>query len=103
MTPEGIWELAIATPVGRQEATLRLAWQGGALQGAVTSGDEVISLREVVLYGNRLTWSASMTKPIRLSLAFDVTINGDEMSGHAKAGLLPRSRVSGHRTGPVRP
>ena len=47
--------------------------------------------------GNRLTWSQTVTKPMRLSLAFAVTVDGDRMIGSAKAGALPASTVSGER------
>jgi hypothetical protein len=37
---------------------------------------------------------------MRLNLTFDVTVTGDELTGRAKAGRLPSSKVSGHRSAP---
>ena len=54
----------------------------------------------MVLDGNRLTWAQSITKPLRLNLTFDVTIDGDEMAGRSKAGRLPSSKVIGRRAAP---
>jgi hypothetical protein len=34
---------------------------------------------------------------MRLTLTFDVTVTGDGMTGRAKAGRLPSSKVTGQR------
>jgi hypothetical protein len=56
-----------------------------------------VTLVEPTLVGNHLTWSQAITKPLRLNLDFDVTIDGDTLSGTSKAGRLPRSKVVGTR------
>ncbi|WP_366348697.1 hypothetical protein [Paenibacillus amylolyticus] len=38
-----------------------------------------------------------MSKPMKLQLHFEVIVQGDVMSGTAKAGLLPASKLTGHR------
>jgi hypothetical protein len=54
-------------------------------------------LIDPVLKGNRLTWSYTITKPMQLKLKFDVTVDGDTLTGTSKAGLLPASKVTGKR------
>ena len=54
-------------------------------------------MANLVLDGDRLTWSQSITKPMRLNLIFEVTVHGEEMTGTCKAGRLPTSKVAGHR------
>jgi hypothetical protein len=96
---EGTWNLVIDTPTGKQRATLELSTQDGALRGVARDqrhGEEV-TLTDLMLNGNRLTWAQSITKPVRLNLTFDVTVDGDEMTGRSKAGRLPGSKVTGHR------
>jgi hypothetical protein len=34
---------------------------------------------------------------MKLRLKFEVTVEGDQMSGTAKAGMLPTSKVTGER------
>ena len=102
MSVEGTWDLVVDTPLGRQRATLELSTRDGVLRGTARDlkhGEEV-ALADLVVDGDRLTWTQSITKPLRLNLAFDVTVGGDEMTGHSKAGRLPRSKVTGHRTAP---
>jgi hypothetical protein len=96
----GGWELVIETPIGRQTVVLSLVDRDGELSGVIRdleNGPEV-ALTDLTLDGGRLTWSQSITRPLRLNLTFDVTVDGDTMAGHAKAGRLPRSKVTGRRT-----
>jgi hypothetical protein len=95
----GTWDLVIDTPIGRQHATLELSTQDGVLRGVARDqrhGDD-IALTDLTLDGNRLTWGQAIRRPMRLNLTFDVVIDGDEMTGHSKAGRLPSSKVTGHR------
>jgi hypothetical protein len=101
MTVVGDWHLTIKTPIGAQHVTLHLWDQGGSLAGAAEGTYETVALRDPTLVGNRLTWSQSITKPLRLNLTFDVTIDGDSLSGTSRAGRLPRSKVTGVRDAPV--
>jgi hypothetical protein len=69
----------------------------GSLRGVAKNDAETLPLINPVLHGNRFTWQLSITKPMRLNLTFDVTINGDTLTGTSKAGILPSSRVIGTR------
>ena len=53
--------------------------------------------RRLVLDGDRLTWKQAVTKPVRLNLAFAVTVTGDTLTGTSQAGRLPASQVTGER------
>jgi hypothetical protein len=102
-TVAGTWRLVIDTPIGKQHAVLELTNLNGALQGIATdekSGDEV-QLTDLVLADDVLTWAQAVRRPMRLNLTFEVTVTGDQLTGHAKAGRLPRSSVSGYRTAPA--
>ncbi|HEV8570211.1 MAG TPA: hypothetical protein VGQ92_24520 [Actinoplanes sp.] len=99
MPVDGTWNLRIDTPIGTQSAELTLSTADGRLRGVARDlrhGEEV-QLTDLVLDGDRLTWAQSITKPMRLTLTFEVTVTGGEMTGRAKAGRLPSSRVTGHR------
>jgi hypothetical protein len=104
MSVEGTWSLVISTPIGKQRAVLTLSMNDGVLHGVARDqnhGGE-IELTDLVRDGDRLTWAQSITKPMRLHLTFDVTVDGDQLTGTAKAGRLPSSKVVGHRTAPAR-
>ena len=102
---DGTWNLVIDTPIGKQRAELRLSVVDGVLRGVACDQryGEQVELTGIVLDGDRLTWAQAITRPMRLRLAFDVTIAGDRMTGRAKAGRLPGSTVTGHRVAPDPP
>ncbi|MFD3753551.1 hypothetical protein ACFWVT_25620 [Streptomyces cyaneofuscatus] len=96
-TVTGIWDLSIATPIGKITAVIELREEGGALSGVARGAGEEVRLDGLALTGDRLTWKQAVTRPMRLNLAFDVTVTGDSLAGTSRAGRLPASRVSGLR------
>ncbi|MFE7775296.1 hypothetical protein ACFU5O_15600 [Streptomyces sp. NPDC057445] len=104
MPAEGTWHLTIDTPLGKQQARVLLAarpngtWHGTAED--LRSGEQV-PLTGITVQGDAVTYQQSITKPMRLHLSFRLTLEGDRLTGQAKAGRLPGSRVTGRRvTGP---
>ncbi|WP_433191895.1 hypothetical protein ACQP1G_24450 [Nocardia sp. CA-107356] len=97
MSIEGIWDLIIATPVGRVAPVIELRREGDAFVGFARGTDEEVPLHDVVVDGNQITWTQSVTRPMRLNLVFAVTIDGDTLTGTSKAGRLPSSKVTGSR------
>lgn len=97
MTVEGTWDLSIATPIGKMEVVVELRRSEGVLAGTAHGAGEEVPLNDVVLDGDRLTWTQAITKPMRLNLAFDLTVDGDALRGVSRAGRLPASKVTGRR------
>ena len=97
MSLTGCWNISISTPIGTQSAILELTENEGVVEGIAKGNAETTLLINPVLNGNRLTWKQSITKPMRLNLTFDVTIDGDTLTGTSKAGMLPSSKVTGTR------
>ncbi|MDX6743840.1 hypothetical protein [Actinocorallia sp. A-T 12471] len=101
MSVEGTWDLTMSTPIGRIKAVAEFHRADGVLTGTARGAGEEVRLSDVVLDGDRLTWKQSITKPLRLNLAFAVTVDGDTLTGTSKAGRLPSSKVSGVRRPPA--
>ncbi|MFF1360373.1 hypothetical protein [Streptomyces sp. NPDC058297] len=101
MSVEGTWDLSVSTPIGKINAVVELRRQDGVLTGVAHGTGEKVPLSDIALAGDRLTWKQTVTKPLRLNLAFTVTISGDTLTGTSKAGRLPASKVTGRRR-PVR-
>jgi hypothetical protein len=99
MSIAGNWDLSIATPIGTQRVILALTEHEGKIEGVARGTAETVPLVNPVLGGNRLTWTQTISKPMRLHLAFDVIFEGDTLTGTSKAGLLPASKVTGRRQG----
>ncbi|HEX2283339.1 MAG TPA: hypothetical protein VHI10_00710 [Mycobacterium sp.] len=92
----GDWDVTIKTPIGSL-AVVYTFTDNGAIEGTATGRGETVPLRDIVVDGQRVTWRQSVTKPMRLNLDFDVVVEGDRLTGHSKAGRLPRSAVTGER------
>lgn len=90
----GQWDVTIKTPIGSLAVVYTFAEDG---TGTATGKGETVPLRDIAVAGQRVTWRQSVTKPMRLNLEFDVVVDGDRLTGHSKAGRLPRSAVTGVR------
>ena len=93
----GSWDVTIATPIGELAATFDITEQDGAIHGTARSDAETVEFLDPAADGNRLTWLQEVTTPMRLKLSFEVTVEGDTMTGTSKAPGIPSSKVSGSR------
>ncbi len=93
----GKWDTTISTPIGKLSVLLNLFSDDGQLYGTAKQGEDVVQLDNLVIEGDRLKWTMLSTKPMRLNLKFSVSVDGDNMSGEARAGMLPSSKLVGHR------
>jgi hypothetical protein len=97
MTLAGAWDVTIKTPIGSLAVVYRFVESDATPTGSATLKGETVPLRELTLDGRRATWQQSVTKPMRLNLTFEVVVDGDRLTGHSRAGRLPRSAVTGVR------
>jgi hypothetical protein len=93
----GEWDVAIKTPIGSLQVLYTFTNESGGLTGTAAGKAETVALRDITVAAQRVTWRQSVTKPMRLNLEFDVVVDGDALTGHSKAGRLPRSAVTGVR------
>lgn len=97
---DGKWDVVIATPIGKFPLLLTITTAGGVVRGSFRQGDEIADLVDPRVHEDgRMSWSLSIRKPMRLHLKFAVAVDGDTLTGLAKAGLLPSSKVVGTRVG----
>jgi hypothetical protein len=94
----GSWEVTITTLIGNLEVVFDITENDGEIQGIARSEEETVDFVDAVADGNRLTWSQKVTTPMKLDLRFDVTVDGDTMTGTSTPKGLPASKVNGSRT-----
>lgn len=97
MSFEGVWKIAIATPIGEQLVDLRIREHNGAFSGTATQGEETVEMVDPVIEGDRIQWSQQISRPMKLKIKFSLTRDGDTLSGSAKPGILPSTAVTGTR------
>jgi hypothetical protein len=94
---DGTWNLTLATPMGEHHVKLELTTEGGAVKGIASLGEDSAPIDNPVLEGDRLRWSQDITRPMSMTVKFDVTGNGDTLQGTAKLGFLATAGVTGAR------
>jgi hypothetical protein len=97
MSVVGDWDVTIKTPIGSLAVAYTFTDTDDGIVGAATYKDETVSLQNISINGNRVTWQQKVTKPMRMNLSFDVLVTDDALNGHSRAGRLPRSAVNGRR------
>ena len=94
----GSWDVTIITPIGEIAVVFEITEQNGAISGIARSDEETVDFVDPVAEGDRLTWSQKVTTPMPLDLKFDVTVQGDSMTGTSNpGGMMPASKLSGVR------
>jgi hypothetical protein len=93
----GEWDVVIKTPIGSLQVLYAFSNDSGIVTGTAAGNGETVALGDITVVAQRVTWRQSVTKPMRLNLDFDVLVDGDRLTGHSKAGRLPRSAVIGTR------
>ena len=96
MSLTGTWNLSIAAPVGMQYAVIELTEINGGIAGVIMHAGQTLPLINPALHGNRLTWQVFSAKP-RVLLTYDVTINGDTLTGTSTPEPHPPANVTGTR------
>ncbi|MCZ6708916.1 MAG: hypothetical protein O7B25_00975 [Gammaproteobacteria bacterium] len=98
MSADGTWNTTMNTPMGVQKGTMELTTDGATLSGKLSGPQGDIELVEGAVDGDSLTWKASITSPMAMTLEFSATVDGDEMSGDVKLGAFGNATFSGTRT-----
>ena len=93
----GEWDVTIKTPIGSLEVVYTFVEHAGGLSGTAVGKHETVALSDIVVTDGRVTWRQTISRPMRLYLEFDVRLDGDQLTGHSRAGRLPRSAVHGAR------
>ena len=98
MTADGNWNLVVATPMGERRATLSLKADGGTLTGSQMADGNTAEIFDGTVNGNQLSWKVSISDPMPLTLEFNGTIDGDEVSGSVTLGNFGSSSFAGTRS-----
>ena len=98
MIADGNWNLVVSTPMGERRATLSLKADGGTLTGSQMADGNAAEIFDGTVNGNQLSWKVSISDPMPLTLEFNGTIDGDEVTGSVTLGNFGSSSFSGTRS-----
>jgi hypothetical protein len=98
MTADGNWNLVVGTPMGERRGTLSVKSDGATLSGSQTADENAAEIFDGTVHGNAISWKVSITDPIPMTLEFNGTINGDELSGSVTLGAFGNASFTGLRS-----
>jgi hypothetical protein len=81
---QGKWNIVLKTPMGDKTGVLELSTAGTTLTGVMSDGEHSAAISDGRVEGNRLSWTAKITKPMRLSFKFSALVEADTISGSAR-------------------
>jgi hypothetical protein len=93
---QGRWNIIIKTPMGEKSGVLDLKTDGTALTGSLFNDEYQAAISDGRVDGNKLSWSAKITKPMPMNFKFTATVEADRISGAAKH-LLGKATFTGTR------
>ena len=93
---EGKWNITIKTPMGDKSGVLELKTTGTVLTGSLSNGEHHAAISDGKVEGNKLSWTAKITTPMRMTFKFTATVEADRISGAAKH-LLGKATFTGSR------
>ncbi len=93
---DGAWKMVLATPMGPQEMTGHFATDGDALTGHLSSPEGWQEFTGTV-EGNRVKFDLKVEKPMKLTLKYNLAVEGDRITGKCKMGMFGSAKVSGER------
>lgn len=96
MSFAGVWDCIIATQIGNQPVKLHIHEESGTYSGEAV-GVETVQFLDPKVSGERLIWNQKITKPVPMTIKFEVSVNGDALTGIAKPGFFPPCKVTGQR------
>lgn len=98
MTADGNWNLVISTPMGERQATLSAKTEGTTLKGSQSAEGNSAEIFDGRVNGDAVSWKVSITNPMPMTLEFEGTVQGNNLSGTVVLGAFGSSSFSGTRT-----
>jgi carbon-monoxide dehydrogenase large subunit len=93
---DGDWQMVLSTPVGPQEMTGHFETNGTALSGYLSAAEGQQAFTGTV-EGNRLKFDLKVEKPMKITLKYDIAIEGDKLTGKVKMGIFGSAKLAGKR------
>lgn len=88
VTLEGTWNVVVKGPTGPQPAVLTLERNGDKITGAQAGAGTSTPIADFKRDGNSIYWVNHITKPMKIKVEFKGELNGNVISGKAKAGFM---------------
>jgi len=93
---DGDWKMVLSTPLGPQEMQGHFESAGSSLSGYLSSEQGQQSFAGSV-EGNRVKFDLKVEKPMKITLKYDITVEGHRLTGKVKMGIFGSAKLVGER------
>ena len=97
MAIDGDWNIAVNSPMGKQESKLSFQSDGSTVTGSASAQGQTQAISNGTIDGDTVKWSASITTPFPMTLEFTGKVEGDTLNGSVKAGAFGSFPFTGSR------
>ncbi|TCM20689.1 carbon-monoxide dehydrogenase large subunit [Novosphingobium sp. PhB165] len=95
---DGDWNMVLKTPMGPQPMVVTFATDGaGGVSGMFSSAEGSQAFDGGRLDAGRVRFDLKVEKPMKITLKYDLLIEGDIVSGKCKMGMFGSAKVTGQR------
>ncbi len=94
---DGTWETIIKTPMGKRRGTLVIAAAGESLSGNYSGDLGGSDISEGKIDGDVISCNVEATRPLKMTLGIEATVNGDTLEGTVKTSGFGTFKFSGTR------
>jgi hypothetical protein len=101
MAVDGVWNVTMKSPMGNDTGTLELHADGGSLTGRLASSQGSLDIAEGTVDGAKVAFTAQVESPMKMTLKFAATVDGDAIRGSMKFGVLGKASFTGTRAAPA--
>ena len=95
MSFSGTYNLVVNTPMGKQESSITLVEEGGALSGTMTAQGQSQEIKNASIDGDTASWDVDVPKPMPMTLSFSAKKAGDGLEGSVKLGAFGNASFEG--------
>jgi carbon-monoxide dehydrogenase large subunit len=93
---DGDWKMVLSTPMGPQEMVGHFETDGQLLSGYLSSPEGQQTFSGTV-EGNRVKFDLKVVKPMKITLKYDIVVEGDKLTGKVKMGIFGTAKLTGER------
>jgi aerobic carbon-monoxide dehydrogenase large subunit len=93
---DGDWKMVLATPMGPREMRGNFETDGQSLSGYLSSPEDQQAFTGTV-EGNRLKFDLKVEKPMKITLKYDIAVEGDRLTSKVKMGIFGSAKLTGER------
>ena len=93
---DGQWDCVTKTPMGEQKSVLTVETSGDTFTGSNLGPAGPMDVLDGKIDGNTLTWKMKLKMP-PMTMEASAVVDGDTLTGSAKAGVFGTMQMTGTR------